>query len=158
VPTSADELRAAIADKTALIVGMVGEHGEPYATRGWALRFPDPDRPRCRLVIGADELPALGRRPGRKLLALTITHIRTLASVQLKGPAGDPEPATADDLDAVRSYCDHFFKEIEETDGTPPALTARVVPFEFVTCELDVEELFDQTPGPRAGAQLRAAG
>jgi hypothetical protein len=106
--------------------------------------------------MGADEVPALARRPGRKLLALTVTHIRTLASVQFKGPAGDPGPATADDLDAVRSYCDYFFKEVEETDGTPRELLERLMPPAFVVCEVDVEELFDQTPGPRAGTQLGA--
>jgi hypothetical protein len=136
---------------------MVGEHGEPYATRGWALRFTDPDLPRCRVVIGADEAHALARRPGRKLLALTITHVRTLASVQFKGPSGDHEPATSDDLDAVRSYCDYFFSEVEQTDGTDRELMERMLPAEFVACDVDVEQLFDQTPGPRAGSELGGA-
>jgi hypothetical protein len=32
----------------------------------------------------------------------------------------------------------------------------RMVPAEFVACTLDVEELYDQTPGPAAGQTLPA--
>ena len=61
---------------------MVLDDGVPYATRGWALLVPYPEL-RCRVLIGADEVPALERRAGRRLLAVTVTHVRTLASVQL---------------------------------------------------------------------------
>jgi hypothetical protein len=155
-PASDSDLRAAIGDKTAVIVGMVIGNGEPYAARGWAVRLPYSDRPRCRVVIGTDEVAALDRREGRKMLSVTITNVRNLASVQFKGPSTDPEPATPDDLEAVRSYCEHFFTEVEATDGTPRALLHRMLPPGFVVCEMDVEVVFDQTPGPRAGTPLGA--
>jgi hypothetical protein len=135
---------------------MVLDDGAPYATRGWALRLPHPEL-RCRLLIGSDELPALERRAGRRLLAVTVTHIRTLASVQLKGPSTDPEPATDDDLDAVRRYCDHYFTAIHEIDAIPRSRMQRLVPPSFVACEFDVEELYNQTPGPRAGTPWSGA-
>jgi hypothetical protein len=135
---------------------MVVDDREPHAARGWGIRFPRPGQPRCRVMIGAQELPALERRPGRRLLALTITEVRTLVSVQFKGPSGPPQPATADDLDVVQRYSEAFFTIVEEVDGTPRALLERMLPTEFVVCEVDVEELYDQTPGPRAGTPIEA--
>ena len=137
-------------------MGMVGDDLAPHAARGWGIRFPHAGRPRCRVIIGAQELPALERRPGRRLLALTITEVRTLVSVQFKGPSGPPEPATAEDLDVVRRYSEAFFTIVEEVDGTPRVLLERMLPTAFVACEVDVEEFFDQTPGPRAGTPLGA--
>lgn len=146
---------AAIGDKTALLVGCVSDDGEPFATRGWGLTVVDADRPRCRLVLAADDLPALVRRGGRGLFAVTVTNVFTLASVQLKGPAGDFVPATDDDLATVEDYCDRFFGAIFEIDGIPRALMDRQVPLDFIACEIEVEQLYDQTPGPRAGSPVQ---
>ena len=40
-------------------------------------------------------------------------------------------------------------------DGDAFAHMQRLVPVDFVACTIDIEELFDQTPGPAAGARLR---
>jgi hypothetical protein len=153
-PTSADDVRAAIGTKLSLIVGLATVGGAPFVTRGWALTVPDPVRPRCRLILGADDLPIFDTLGPRRLVSVTVTDVRTLDSVQLKGPLGHPEPATPDDLYEVKRYCDAFFGMLLETDGIPRASLDRLVPSAFVACEFDVEALFDQTPGPRAGTPL----
>jgi hypothetical protein len=58
----------------------------------------------------------------------------------------------------VASYCDSFFGAVEEADGTDRRLLERTVPGDFVSCTVEIDELFDQTPGPGAGAALRGGG
>ncbi len=48
-------------------------------------------------------------------------------------------------------------RDVNETDHTPRGLIDNMVPDHFVACTLDVEELYNQTPGPQAGASFPAA-
>jgi hypothetical protein len=49
-----------------------------------------------------------------------------------------------------------MFEAVHDVDGHPFALVERLLPSSFLVCELEVDEFFDQTPGPRAGARLDA--
>ena len=39
-------------------------------------------------------------------------------------------------------------------DGDAFAHMQRLVPTDYVACTIDIDELFDQTPGPAAGRRL----
>ena len=41
-------------------------------------------------------------------------------------------------------------------DSMARYLMERLVPTEFVACEFDIVEVYDQTPGPNAGAPVAA--
>ena len=45
---------------------------------------------------------------------------------------------------------------VHETDGSPRELIESMVPARFVAVTFDVEEVYDQTPGPQAGSSLPA--
>jgi hypothetical protein len=60
------------------------------------------------------------------------------------------------DAERARRYSDAFFADIVVTDGTPLALLERMLPTGYVSCTVAVDALYDQTPGPEAGASLRA--
>ena len=137
------------------IVGLVTVDGAPYATRAWATEVLGDDPPRIRLLLGAGALASSGRDDGAPFaIAVTGAQVQTLRSVQLKGTARDLEPPTAADLERSKRFCDAFFADVEETDGVPRHLMDRLVPSELVACTVDVDELYDQTPGPSAGARL----
>jgi hypothetical protein len=75
--------------------------------------------------------------------------------MQLKGRSlGLVEPHV-DDEARMERYCDQFFTDITETDGTDLEVLARFRPSGQVPCLVEVHERFVQTPGPGAGARVR---
>ncbi len=134
-----------------LVAGTVSSDGEPRATRAWAIRTVDTDARRLRVVMSSDDEVAVANlRTGR--FALTGAHVRTLRSVQLKGRVVLVEDATPDDADMVAEQSSAFFRAVNETDGNPIALLERLLPANVVVVEFEVDEMYDQSPGPGAGA------
>jgi hypothetical protein len=136
----------------ALIVGTVDADGLPDATRGWGLVVERPCEVRLLLSSNADATLANLATTG--VLAVTATHFATLVSFQLKGRARAVEPATAEDRIVFDRFCAGCLVALEELEGAPPEVTARMVPPGVVACVMDVTGVFDQTPGPAAGALL----
>jgi hypothetical protein len=145
-----------LASRYSLIVALVSEDGVPYATRGWGLTVLQDQPLRVRLLLGEDDAPELeaAGRDGRGI-AVTAADPVTLHAVQMKGRAGVVEDATPADRATVTDYCDSFFGAVQEVDGTDREFLERLVPPDFVACTVAIDELYDQTPGPGAGAALR---
>ncbi len=137
-----------------LIVGTVGVDGEPTATRGWGLTVLSRERGECRLLLDAAAIRALEDLAGTRVVAVTAADVPTLRSMQLKGKLTVIEPATAADRDRAEQFCDAFFGEIVATDGTERRVLERMRPLEFAACVVRIDELYDQTPGPVAGAVI----
>ena len=139
-----------------LVVGVVGADATPHATRGWGLTVVSDEPPTARLLIPADDSVVNGHLGAGGRIAVTAADVRTLRSVQLKGRALRVEPSTDDDVRRAARYSDAFFADVHATDGTDPARLARLLPPGYAACVLTIEELYDQTPGPAAGAPLRS--
>ena len=153
----ADDIRELLESGSSTIVGLLTAQGEPFASRGWGTQILDGSR--LRVLIGAGTLAAAGRWPaGHDLepfpISVTGADVRTLHSVQAKGTAIALEAPTAEDLDCSTRFCDDFFDAVWETDGVERARMERLVPADLVACTVAVDELYDQTPGPGAGARL----
>jgi hypothetical protein len=151
------ELTEFLESGCATIVGLVSTDGAPFATRGWGTLVLSPAPARIRLLVGAGPFARAGRRAGdgsRFAMAVTGANVRTLRSVQVKGVGHDLEPPTADDLVRSVRFCAEFFADIEATDGIPPSLMGRLVPADLLAVTVDVDEVYDQTPGPGAGAKV----
>jgi hypothetical protein len=144
--------RAFLEAGSALIIGTVDAGGQPHAGRGWGLDVVAGMQ--MRLLLDASDAGTLAHAAAGGAIAVTAADVRTLRSVQLKGHAVGVEDATDEDRARSERYCEAFFTDILETDGTPRALTARMVPPDVVACTIEVDELYDQTPGPGAGAPL----
>ena len=102
---------------------------------------------RVRLLATPD-VSALGR------IAITGTDVPTLRSTQLKGCIVASEPGN--DLDAAKSrqYTDAFYSDVELSDRVPRRPVGPMTPTDFLALTVEVEEMFNQTPGPRAGSSL----
>jgi hypothetical protein len=138
----------------ALIVAAVTPDGAPHASRGWGITL-DMDHRTARLLLPAGDdvvIAALAARDAR--IAVTAGDIDTLHSAQIKGRALRIEPATATDEVTAAEYVDSFAAAVERVDGTPRALIERLVPTAYVACTITIDEVFDQTPGPGAGASV----
>lgn len=138
----------------ALIVGTVSGTGEPHATRGWGLSVLSAPDGLVRLLLDADDATTHANLAGGGAIAVTATDVRTLRSSQLKGLASAVEEATDEDRARAARFADDFFTDIVESDGTPREHPERLRPSGFVGCTVTIAELFDQTPGPGAGARI----
>jgi hypothetical protein len=139
------------------VVGLCTAEGEPFATRCWGVRAVGEDPLQLRLLLPAGSLARVGLHAGdghRFPLALTSAHVVTLHAVQAKGTAHSLEAATADDHALFEEYKAAFFETVNRSDGYPPDLLVRWAPMDLCAATLDVDALFDQTPGPGAGSPL----
>jgi hypothetical protein len=148
-----EALRTFLERGCATVVGTAASDGTPHAQRAWGCSVVDPTTIRV-LLDGADEvLREHIRSTGR--IAITSADVRDLRSVQAKGRVVrlDDEP-TAADLARCEAHNEELFRDIEQTDHFAYELTSRMVPVRYVVAVVAVEELYDQTPGPSAGAKV----
>ena len=143
-------LQAFLERGCAMVVGTVGPDGLPHAQRAWGCSVIGPATVRVLLDASDDVLAT--HLADRARIAITSADVRNLRSVQLKGRVTAVEEPTADDLDRCEAHNDELFTDIERTDFFPRQLTERMVPPGYVVALVEVDELFDQTPGPGAGA------
>jgi hypothetical protein len=137
-----------------LLVGTVGGSGEPRATRAWAADVLDAGCGRIRVLVDADDPVVLGHLAETGAVAVTGADVRTLQSVQVKGSVTATEPPTAADLERAHRHTEAFIAAVYELDHTEPSLLRRLVPRSLVAVEISVREVYDQSPGPGAGARL----
>jgi hypothetical protein len=146
------ETKAFLESGCALIFGTVSTDGEPHVNRGWGFNVSADSR--HRLLISAHDETARAYIDATGRIAITATSVLTLHSLQLKGLVVSIEVATADDEARAARYCDAFAGDIFEVDGTPRTYIDRVVPSDYLALTVEIEETFDQTPGPAAGTPL----
>lgn len=141
----------------ALIVATVSPTGEPHATRAWGLTVLPGSGTTVRLLLPADDGVTLANLEITGAVAVTGADPRTYRSIQLKGHAIAVEPATDDDRARVARYVDEFFTAVIDTDGALREQVGRLEPYEYFACTIEVDDVFDQTPGPRAGGRVAGA-
>jgi hypothetical protein len=140
-----------------LLVGTVAPDGTPHATRAWAADIVDVTAGAVRLVVAGDDPTLLEHLSPGAQVAVTASDVRTLRSVQIKGTVTRVCPPTDDDRSRARSHTAAFFAVVNELDGNPPELLERLTPSDYAVCEFDAVEVFDQTPGPRAGCRVEGS-
>lgn len=148
-----EALQAFLERGCAIIVGTVAPDGAPHAQRGWGCSVVAPDT--VRVLLDATDDVLRGHLADGGAIAITSADVRTLESVQLKGHVRVVEEPTAEDLERCRLHNDELFEDIFVTDHYPREYTERMEPPGYVVAVIDVEEVYDQTPGPGAGAPVR---
>jgi len=148
------EVTAFLESGCALIVGTVGADGRPYASRGWGLTVLSRDHATVRLLLDADDATAMTHLSTTRVIAVTAVDVPTLRSMQLKGRILRIEEGTDHDRDRAAQFCEAFYTDVAETESTPRRLLDRLTPSGYVAGIVEVDECFDQTPGPAAGAPI----
>lgn len=147
-----EPLRAFLERGCAMIVGTVGNDGTPHAQRAWGCSVVDDTT--VRVLLDATDPVLHGHLADGGRIAVTSADVRTLRSVQLKGRVARIEPPTAADDERCAAHNDELFDDILATDFYPREYTERMVPPTYVAAVVEVEEVYDQTPGPSAGAPV----
>jgi hypothetical protein len=139
-----------------LIVGTASSAGVPRANRGWGLEVLDAGR--VRVLLRSDDPVLVDDLAENPSLAVTGADVHTLRSVQLKGRIAVMEPASEADHERSARYRREFFAAIQEIDGFSRAQLERLIPDGLISCEMVIAEVYDQTPGPGAGAAIVRTG
>lgn len=122
--------------------------GEPCASRAWGLTVISADGPVRVRLLATPGLVTSGR------IAITGTDVPTLRSIQMKGSVVAAERGTHADALKLLHYTAAFYSDVEASDHVPRDLLDRMTPSELLALTVQVDELYDQTPGPRAGSCL----
>ena len=150
-----ERLRLATEGGMSIILGTVDAEGMPAACRGVALRASDTDPSSVTVFIPVDSgQETIANIATTRRVAIGATHPPTHTSLQLKGTTRSVRLARADEKEFVRSRIAAFAETLEIL-GVPQKITWSVAHWPAFAVEVNVEELYDQTPGPNAGAKIR---
>ena len=111
---------------------------------------------RVRLLVDSDDPGLLENLTETGRVAVTGADVLTLRSAQMKGTVTSLGPVSNADRATSAAYCEEFFSAVDAVDSVPRHLIERLVPVDLTAVEFDVDECFDQTPGPTAGSALPA--
>jgi hypothetical protein len=140
-------------------VSMLGASADPdlrsEAFRVWGASL-DENGP-LRVLVSSDAGRTLANVRQGSRLCFTFTDIVTFQSVQAKGRAtGAAEPPGPADIELLRRYDDVFVSRLLEI-GHPTRLGDRLRPVAVFVVSVEIDDLFDQTPGPGAGARMEGS-
>jgi predicted pyridoxine 5'-phosphate oxidase superfamily flavin-nucleotide-binding protein len=152
-PLIDNQVKAFVEAPCSLIVGTVDDGGLPDATRAWGVEVLADGR-QLRLLVATNADVTLTNLRANGRIALTATDFLTNESTQLKGHVSTVEARTSVDRIRFDAYCARCIQILTDVDRAPAELVGRMIPPEVVACVMTVEQVFDQTPGPAAGAQL----
>jgi hypothetical protein len=125
----------------------------PEITRAWGpLISPDACELRVCLSAAPDSRTLANLRDNGDFAA-TFSLPTTYRSVQIKGTLRTLDEPTPEDIARAEAHLAAFVDEAVQV-GVPRAICSRFAERPFVAVTIGIAELYDQTPGPRAGAAL----
>jgi hypothetical protein len=138
----------------AILVGVADRHGVPVCCRGYAIRSTDDLETATVYVPVATSHEVIQALATTGRLGIGTTHPADHSATQLKGVAIDTRLAREDEAAFVRDRVDAY-TDVLAAFGVPKRLSNRFVSWPAFAVTIRVEEIYEQTPGPKAGGRLR---
>jgi len=147
------QTRALLGRGVAIVAATREADLRPEIARGWGP------------AVGADGMTVrlcLGDPPGSRVrrnledngaIAATFSRPTTYRGVQLKGTVTALGEPTEEDRERVRGHVAAFVDEVTQV-GVAPGMAIRFLDDRLFAVTFEIREVYDQTPGPRAGAAL----
>lgn len=127
----------------------------PAVARGLGCRVSDDRRKLTVYLSTTHSAQVLQRLRVNDLIAVAVTRPKTHETLQLKGTVLDIVPLSDDDRAAMTAYQDSFVDELAQigyrTEFTRTLLAGSE---DCVAVVFEPTEMFNQTPGPKAGEKL----
>jgi Pyridoxamine 5'-phosphate oxidase len=140
---------------TSILVGTVDPSGWPSSCRGVALVV-HPDHEGVTVYVPvATAAETVANIASNGQVAVVSSEIVSHVSIQLKGRARAVRVAGEDEAEAVHGHFDRLM-DVLDSVGLPRRISRTVSIWPAFAVDLAVEAIFEQTPGPRAGALVRA--
>jgi hypothetical protein len=136
-----------------LFVGTVDADGYPAACRAYALRS-NGDFSVVTVYVPVDvSQETIANVATTRRVAIGATHPIDHGSIQIKGTTRGVRLARADEAELVRERLEQF-ADLLDMIGLPRRITRSVAHWPSFAIDVTVDEVFDQTPGPRAGEPI----
>lgn len=139
---------------TSVLVGSSDANAVPACCRGIAVSTDGSVARATVYVPVATSRDVIANAATTKRLAVMITRVVEHVGVQLKGTVEAIRMAADDEAPFVRRRLNEFADVLDDI-GLPRRVFRSVSHWPAFAIELNVEEVYDQTPGPRAGACIR---
>ncbi len=149
-----ERLRKGLEPGVSVIVGSVDAQGNPACCRAVGLKSDDELATVTVFVPAATSQETLANVAATRRLAVVTTHPISHCATQLKGLVEKTRMARPDEEPFVNEHFGSFGGVLNEI-GYPPRLTKSVVRWPAYALEMRVEEIYEQSPGPKAGTRLR---
>ena len=137
-----------------ILVGSADAHGAPSCCRAIALASSDELQTLTAYVPLATSKETIANVASTRRIAIAATHPADHCSTQLKGVTTNVRLPLADESAFVQAELEQFASVLEML-GLPKRILRSVAYWPAFAIEMQVEEIYDQTPGPRAGSRLR---
>jgi hypothetical protein len=149
-----ERLRKGLEPGVSVIVGSVDALGNPACCRAVGLKTDDDLETVTVFVPTATGQETVANVAATRKLAVVTTHPISHCATQLKGSVETTRLARSEEETFIST---HFgsFGGVLNTIGYPPRLTRSVVRWPAFALEMRVEEIYEQSPGPKAGTRLR---
>jgi hypothetical protein len=144
----------ALESGTSVVMASVDAHNVPSCCRAIALMSNDDAATVTVFVPLATSHDVLRNIAMTKRVAITATNPLDHCSTQLKGVSIDARLARDDEAAFVRARRDAFADNLDAI-GVPARVTRNVSCWPAFAVTVRVDEIFEQTPGPKAGSRLR---
>jgi hypothetical protein len=137
-------------------VSMVGASADdqlvPEAFRIWGASLSE--RGLLRALVSSDAAQTFERVEQGTPICMTFADVLNLRSIQVKGRSvGAAEAPGPADLACMERYEDILYPK-SRLNGTTDALLAGIRPRSVFAVSVQLEEAYEQTPGPTAGSRL----
>jgi hypothetical protein len=139
---------------SSVIVGTVDADGVPTCCRGICLAFRDDFDTVTVYVPAATGQETVANVATTRRVAISCTDPLSHESLQIKGLTRGVRLAPAADEAFVRDRLEAFAVVLDEI-GLPRHVTRGLAHWPAFAIDVSVEQVFDQTPGPRAGEAMK---
>jgi hypothetical protein len=147
-------IRRCLEAGASILVGTADTKGTPSCCRAIALTSDDDLKTVSIYLPIATSQSIIKDIATTHRMAVAATHIVEHFSVQLKGTANTARLAAEREVSLIEERLEAF-ADVLFSVGVPRRLTRSVAHWPAFVVDMRVEEVFDQTPGPNAGARLR---
>jgi hypothetical protein len=136
-----------------VIVGTRDRDLMPECTRAWGIQI-GPDRATATIFLSESIAgKTLENLRENRLIAVSCTRPTDHIACQLKGRVRDMRPLTVGDHETSRRWHRDFMGELRAI-GVPPELTEAWIAEPSLAIDIDVTDVFEQTPGPGTGNKI----
>ncbi len=151
-----EELVDFVESGVSILVGTRNAELRPHGMRAMGATA-SPDRRRLTIFLpAATSTRTLANLEDNGAIAVTFSRPSDHQSIQLKGRFLGSRPATLEDRFAQERYRAAWFEQLHVC-GVARSTSKRWAYWPSVAIEIEIDALFQQTPGPGAGDALGAA-
>ena len=138
---------------TSVLVGTVDSDGVPACCRGIAMISRDDYETVTVYLPAATAQETIANVATTRRVAITCSKPVSHATIQIKGVTRGVRLAPACDEEFVRARLGQFADVLDEL-GLPRRVTRRRAAWPAFAIDVSIEQVFDQTPGPKAGTAI----